>query len=535
MNSSNALTHQRLLKIPQTLNIWEGDRRKLMPDGLQLVNESNSVESEDYVLWVDGSEGELRAMNVVIDGSPLEAIVGALIEAIETPKDSSSLPFRPKKIVVRDREVFLYLKSIAKALKITLELVPELPLIDAIFEQFRAFRADPPSLISPMYGDFLLEKTAQLWRTAPWILFGDHQILEVELNQWGIGTVYVSILGNLGLEIGILAYRSLESLRVFRSKVGRRESLDEMEAAFLAQDCLFLNYEFEPFPIPHMVHFMDYSLVEPGFGVLDGSLRPFLDDNETLAFAIILEAIHRFVSKNRGQFTQGTFPEFTRRHKIPVPEIAGVASPVTVKVSTLPKLADEFMTMHYGDDDEDGEEDEARFDLRTDFVPASSLIVTTSLAWESIPIIRSYVQHHFPTQTPMAGEALPVMIIHTTAAKANALVKKIEKIGGLSGIGMCSGVDILGNGAELAILQSRSGILFFINEFSEESEEDKRVLGNWLRRSAESNNACGLIIAKGYKKGQKRGNPNPADMIALYEIHTFSAEEMGLEKLFQTM
>ena len=535
MNSSNALTHKRLLKIPQTLNIWEGDRRKLMPDGLQLVNESNLVESEDYVLWVDGSEGVLRAMNVVMDGSSLEAIVATLIEAIETPKDGSS-PSRPKKIVVRDREVFLYLKSIAKALKIILELVPELPIIDSIFEQFRAFRAGPPSLISPKYGDFLLEKTAQLWRTAPWIVFADHQILEVELNQWGIGTVYVSILGSLGLEIGILAYRSLESLRIFRSKVGRRASIQEMEAAFLAQDCLFLSYEFEAFSIPEMVHFMDYDNVEPEFGVLDGSLRPFLNDDEALAFAIILEAIHRFVSKNRGQFTQGVFPEFTRRHKIPVPEMAGVVSPLTVKVSTLPKVADELMSMDYPDDDgEDGDDDEARFDLRTDFVPPGSLIVTTALSWQSVPSIRSYVQHHFPTQTPMAGEALPVMIIHTTAAKANALVKKIEKMGGLSGIGMCSGVDILGNGAELAILQSRSGILFFINEFSEESEEDKRVLGNWLRRSAESNNACGFIIAKGYKKGQKRGNPNPADMIALYEIHTFSAEEMGLEKLFQTM
>ena len=144
MNSSNALTHQRLLKIPQTLNIWEGDRRQLMPNGLQLVNESNLEVIEEYVLWVDGGEGELRAMNLVHDEPCLEAIVGALIEAIEFPRDGS-LPSRPKKIVVRDREVFLYLKSISKALKITLELVPELPVIDVIFEQFQAFRANPPA------------------------------------------------------------------------------------------------------------------------------------------------------------------------------------------------------------------------------------------------------------------------------------------------------------------------------------------------------------------------------------------------------
>jgi hypothetical protein len=533
MKNSNALTHQRLLKIPQSLNVWEGDRRQLMPNGLQLVNESNSIQIEEYVLWVDGSEGELRSMNVVENESCLEAILGALIEAIEDPKDGS-LPSRPKKIVVRDREVFLYLKSIAKALKITLELVPELPIIDLVFEKFQAFRDDPPSLISPKYGDFLLQKAAKLWETAPWRLFGDHQILEIELNQWGVETVYVSMLGNLGLELGILAYRSLESLRTFRNKVGKRESLEEMEAAFLAQNCLFLNYEFEPSPILQRVQFMNYSNVEPEFGVLDGMMRPFLNDDETLAFAVILEAIHRFVSKNRGQFVQGKFPEFTRRHKIPVPEICGVASPVTVKVSTLPKLADDFMNTYHGDDGDD-DDDKIRYDLRTDFVPVGSLIVTTALAWQSIALIRLQVTHHSPTLAPMAGEALPVMMICTTAAKAKALVKKIEKIGGLSGIGMCSGVDIFGDGAELAILKSRSGILFFVNEFSETDEEDKRVLGNWLRRSAESNNACGLIIAKGYTKGQKRGNPAPKDMIAFYEIQTFSAEEMGLAKLFQTL
>jgi hypothetical protein len=496
------------------------------------VNESNSIQIEEYVLWVDGSEGELRSMHLVENESYLEAIVGALIEAIEDPKDGS-LPSRPKKIVVRDREVFLYLKSIAKALKIILELVPELPVIDVVFEQFQAFRADPPSLMSPKYGDFLLEKAAQLWKTAPWQLFGDHQILEIELNQWDIGTVYVSMLGNLGLEIGILAYRSLDALRTFRSKVGKRDSLEEMEAAFLAQDCLFLSYEFEPLPIPQMVQFMPYSDVEPSFGVLDGAMRPLLNDDETLALAVILEAIHRFVSKNRKQFDQRIFPEFTRRHKIPVPE-SGVASPVTVKVSTLPKLADELMNMYYEDSDND-DDDEIRHDLRNDFVPAGALVVTSSLAWQSLPHIRSQVAHHTPTQTPMAGEALPVMMICTTAASAKALVKKIKEIGGLSGIAMCPGVDAFGNRSELAILKSQSGIIFYVNQFSETDEKDKRVLGNWLRRSAETNNVCGLIIAKGYKKGQKPASPVLSDIIALYEIQTFSAEEMGLGELLQTM
>ena len=537
MSSLNAITRQRLVKIPQSLNVWEGDRRRLMPNGLQLVTESNPVEIEEYVLWVNGTEGELRSMNVVEPNSYLEAIVSTLLEAIETPQ-SGSLPARPKKIVVRDREIFLYLKSIAQALKITLELVPELPVIDLVFEKFQDFRADPPSLISLKYGDFLLQKAAQLWKTAPWQLFGDHQILEIELNQWGMGTVYVSMLGNLGLELGILVYRNLDSLRTFRSKVGKRESLEEMEAAFLAQNCLFLNYEFEPLPIPQMVQFLKYDDVEPEFGVLDGIMRPFLNDDETLALAVILEAIRRFVSKNRSQFVRGIFPEFTRRHKIPVPEICGVASPVTVKVSTLPKLADELINAYQGDnenDEDDGNDNDIGHELRNDFVPAGALIVTSSLAWQSMPHLRSQVKHHAPTQTPMVGEALPVMIICTTAAKAKALVKKIDEIGGLSGIAICPRVDAFGNQAEVAILESRSGILFFVNEFSETDKNDKRVLGNWLRRSAETNNVCGLIIAKGYKKGQKPGNPNLSDMIALYEIQTFSAEEMGIVKLLQTM
>jgi calcineurin-like phosphoesterase len=65
----------------------------------------------------------------------------------------------------------------------------------------------------------LTEKAYELWQDAPWELLSDHHILSIELNQWDVGTLYVSVMGMLGMEYGVLLYRSLDSLKRFRASV----------------------------------------------------------------------------------------------------------------------------------------------------------------------------------------------------------------------------------------------------------------------------------------------------------------------------
>jgi hypothetical protein len=150
MNLLPRTTQSRLKKIPQIPSVWEGDRRALslserMP---RATLEPNQESGGECVIWVDGSEGCVRSMEVVSPETGPEAMVRTLIRAIETPQ-SPARPARPKKIIVRDRETQFFLRGVLQDLDITIDYVPSLPLIDDLFRGFEAPRQFPP-LGSPL-------------------------------------------------------------------------------------------------------------------------------------------------------------------------------------------------------------------------------------------------------------------------------------------------------------------------------------------------------------------------------------------------
>jgi len=55
-------------------------------------------------------------------------------------------------------------------------------------------------------------------------------------------SAHASVMGMLGMEYGILLYRSEQSLKRFRASVlTEEESPEQLEEAFLKQDCLFFD------------------------------------------------------------------------------------------------------------------------------------------------------------------------------------------------------------------------------------------------------------------------------------------------------
>jgi hypothetical protein len=524
MSGLDAVTCRRLLKLPQSTDVWEGDRRSFLPSGLQLVKSSIPLESEHYVLWVNGTEGAIRSIGRVESASNMDAIVDLLVQAIESPPNADQKACRPRMIILRDRELYLYLQSIAQKLKIQLELLAELPVVDQVFEKFHEFRNDPPPLISPKYGDFLLQSAENLWETAPWVLLQDHQTLEVELNQWGLGTLYVTVLGNLGLDFGVLAYRSLESLKAFRAAAISQGNLAEMEAAFLGQNCLFLNYEFEESPLPWLSRLLPFSRVEPSFGSLDGKMIPFLSDDETIAFAVILEAIHRFIRQNRGKFFQGAFPSLTRRQKIVIPEIAGIKSPLTVKVSTMPQLAKTFIAEASAAElDEDPD-----WEIRQDLIPDQSFVSCTLESWDSLEALRSQAFYHQSATVKPLGDGFPVLVVQTTSvAKAKELVKEIRAAGGLLGIGFNPAIDPFGNDCLLGLLKMQDETMALFAEVDETDPDNALLVKNWRKRCKVTKNYCALLIAKG-NSGKTKGRPLITDTIGFFEVKALSEKDFDL-------
>jgi hypothetical protein len=129
-------------------------------------------------------------------------------------------------------------------LEITIEYVPDLPLIDELYRGFQEVVDSHIPDLPPDYVEPLRQKAFEIWQAAPWKFIEEHQILSIELNQSDVGTLYASVMGMLGMEYGILFYRSEESLKQFRASVlTDEESPEQLEEAFLKQDCLFLTFE----------------------------------------------------------------------------------------------------------------------------------------------------------------------------------------------------------------------------------------------------------------------------------------------------
>lgn len=533
MTAINRSTQRRLKQLHQIPSVWEGDRRSL--SGLTESSDLDIEGNGECIIWVDGVEGVVRAMEVVPPDIGPEATVRALLRAMEHPQ-SPARPARPQKIVVRDREMQFFLRGVLQDLDITIDYAPELPLIDELFRGFQEIASGRPPKLPPEYADLLVEKAYEIWQQAPWEFLSDHQIISIELNQWDLGTLYASVMGMLGMEYGILLYRSLDSLKRFRASVLAEESFEQMEEAFLGQDCLFVTFERgdddeDEYEEEEEIDLAELpaSEIQPNFGTihpLEG-MRPFLYEEEAIAVYVAIEALHRFVQASQQKLAGETLPAINKRYRIEIPEEAGAKQTISVNVATMPELALELFEMTELAEDED-DTDEVSLPLRDDLVPKGSFRSLGMMPWEKLELLRSSVDYYQSQEVTHSGDEMPVILIQTTRPKAKAIIENIQAAGGLKGICFNPGEDPLeGDSYDLGILQTEDGSLYLFGEFMEDDPVHVAARKKWDQRCKKNHGYCGLIIAKGLT-GASRGNPQLRDMMALFEGRSLSAKELGL-------
>jgi hypothetical protein len=537
MTALNRSTRRRLQKLQQVPSVWEGDRRCL-PAALNTHSPVELLEhGGDCVLWVDGSQGMVRAMDIVPAEAGPEVIVRTLLQAMEYPQGAAK-PARPQKVLVQDREIQFFLRGALQDLGITIDYVPELPLIEEIFRSLQDVVSIEPPQLPPQYEASLLEKAHQIWDDAPWELLGDHQIIAIQLNQWDIGTLYASVMGLLGMEYGILLYRSVDSLRQFRQQMLADKSLEQMEAAFLRQDCLFLTFEAGSDATnededPDLAN-LPLSEIQPMFGNLHPmeGLRAFLHDEEAIAVLVALEALHRFFQRHRTRLTGEEFPVISSRYRIPIPQEDGSQQQVSVKVETLPDLADELLEM--GDlTEEDSLDNLLAFPmqapiLRDDLFPQDAYFSLGMMPWSVVEQLRQTVKWYQSGEVTQAGDGLPIVLIQTSQPKAKALVEALQSAGGVEAIYFNPGEDpINGDRYDLGILKTNNGELHLFSEFFEDDPVHIKARQKWDQRSKKTKGWCGLVIARGLK-GASRGNPQLKDLLGLFEVRSRSASDLNM-------
>jgi hypothetical protein len=544
MTALNRSTRRRLLQLRQVPSVWEGDRRVLSPD-MALSRESGTGGQGECIIWVDGSEGLVRAMDVVTEDTGPEAIVRTLLQAMEYPH-SSTQPARPQKIIVCNREIQFFLRGALQGLEIVVDYAPELPLIDEIFRGLQNGIQGrppelPPELLQPM-----MAATRSIWLDAPWEVLDEEKIISIEMNYEDVGTLYVSALGMLGMEYGLLLYRSLDSLRTFRERVLSADSSPEaLERAFLEQDCLFVTFDEddddldedldeEPENESSAIEAFHNELgVRPSFGNLHPleGMRPVLYEEEASTMLLALQAFHRFFSQHAKKIANQDFPELTSRYRLADPN--DPTQKIAVKVSSMPALASELAAMVEASVDEDDEDFDGMPILRNDLIPTDVFYSLGAMPWETLELLRASVKFHQKPDVEFSKSAdgFPVVLIQTSRPKATELVEGIKAAGGVKGIGFNSGEDpISKEHYDLGILQVNNGDLHLFGEFDESDPIHIQARRKWDQRCKKTKGYCGLVIAKG-SKGAAKGNPQLGDMVALYEVRAISDRELGLGPL----
>jgi hypothetical protein len=543
MTAISPSTQRRLQQLPQLPNVWEGDRRYVA----ELVTAADLEDNENHrelIVWVDGIDCVVRSMQVVSATMGKEAIVRALIEAMEAPQ-SPAQPARPQKIIVRDRQLQFYLRGVLQDLGIVIEYVAELPVVDELFHRF----ADMASARSPKlprrYLDLLKTAAREIWDLAPWSMLADYEAISIELNQWDIQKFYVSVMGMLGMEYGVLLYRSVESLQRFREMALNEDESIQMESAFLSQDCIFVTFDALVPNLERELGTLGAEEIVPNFGNIHPmeGMRPFLYEEEAIATYVALVALKEFIAAFSQQLLADELPQLTKTIQVPIPDpqaaeptlrLSGTEPPLRrserITVETLPELSQELLKIHLALG-EDNEFDPLELQIREDLIPDRAFISLGVMPWDRVETIRRSGAYHQPSAVQPLGEGLPIILIQTTRPKAREIIDRIQQAGGLQGICFNPGEDPIGGDTfDLGILQLADGEMQLFGEFYHESAIHIEARKKWNQRSKKTQGYCGLLIAQGLT-GKARGNPGIRDTIALLETKSLSNDDLGLGTL----
>lgn len=531
MATLHSTTIRRLLKLPKSNTVWEGDRRNL--DDFTLTEEGEE-NHRDCIIWVDGSEGMVRGMEMVSANVGMEAVVRTLLRAMEVPQGYGK-PCRPQRIVVRDREIQFFLRGVLQELDIKVDHVSDLPLIDTLFQGLAETHDERPPLLPQKYEKPLLKIAQEIWENPPWDILDDSEIITVELKNWEMDTLYISVMGMLGTEYGVLLYRSFESLKTFRSQMFQGESMEELETAFLQQDCWFLNYQLPEDADDENIDEISAYEVDSHFGSVNPyeGLRPFLGEEEAAVVYIALKALQRFIKGHEDQLEIQFDEKLKKQYNITLPPTVQPPKTAKVIVATNPELEEELIELLDTEDTEDDDdiEDFTEFSspIKEDLVPKDSFLSLGMIPWETIEQMRNNEKLVYqPVGLVDQGDGMPVVLIQTSLPKAKEMINQIQDTGGITGIGFNIGEDSTTNTVyDLGIIQTLNGELYLFGEFEEEDPTHVNARQQWEKRCQQTKGHCGLIIARGLK-GASSGQPQLRDMMALFEAKALSAEELGL-------
>ncbi len=521
-------TLKRLRKIKQSPIIWEGARCSVPvpPRPHMFANvipiTAKNRDAPEYVLWADATSGTIRSMCMVEPNSGSEVLVRSLLQAIERPQ-SNCPPLRPQKIVVNDRESQFYLRGILHELDITVEFAETLPLIEEILYTLGEQSENIPDPIPLHLAPNLYRQANALWDLAPWEYLNDYHVIKIKIDRWDIDSFYLTVIGRMFLQKGLIFYHNLESIQKFRLCALQEMEDSSIANAFLSQDCIFMmfdpDYETSE-EIKHLIHSFGWRTKThyPSLGVfhpLEGE-RTFLQEEEVLALTVALESLVQFFTQHKKSFRIGVFPELQASY-IPTT----VPEPSPVEITTLVEESRGIISLT-------GEYDEESF-IKRYIIPKNSLLQLTFVDPESLEGLRSVAQYRVlkEKKTKTKEGPRPIILIQNSKPLITQLIKDFAEEGNLEGISFVPTEET----GELGLFITGNGNFHLFEELYQQDDRSS-IFKHWKQECQESK-SCVVILAMGIR-GKTRGNPKPNHILAYYEIDYISQEKLD-SKIFANL
>ncbi|BAQ62038.1 hypothetical protein GM3708_2444 [Geminocystis sp. NIES-3708] len=542
MTSLPETTKHRLKRIPQIPHVWEGDRRSIM--GMMENLETDLVDHGECIIWVDGSEGFVRSMDVMNIKTGPEAMVRTLLKAIENPHNPAK-PARPQKIVVKDRELQFFLRGALQGLDIIVDYQSELPLLDELWQNFQSIHTDSNENISPELSE-ALEKIAisEIWDQQPWHSLSEEEIIKIDINHWNVDSLYACVMGMLGQEFGVILYRSLDSMKKFRQQViDLADSADEgeLEAIFLQQDCWFVNFSQED---GENFYSKGDNFSENNIGAIFGSIhpyegiRPLREEEEVYPVYLAIQALGRFLRECEEELSEQEIDFISKEYtlNIPLEDLW-----LKINVSTTPELTKELEELFGDEDDEDDyyfeEEDEP--EINDTLIPEGTLVSFSKMEASLFNSLQGNSSSNIPLKTfekiknKASKSFFPVIILQTTRPKAQTIIEELIEEDGVLNVTFNEGYDPYKEvNYTLGILQTLEENFYIFAQIQHDHEDDNFIkqLNEWREYVAKFYGYCGIVIAMG-AKGSSRGNPQPKDILHLFYGELIDREKLGFGKL----
>lgn len=195
----------------------------LRTDASVTIGEEDEKEGAQLIVWIARhsvlpGQPQPRALSLIDADAPLEAIVDTFVDAVLPEENKNLAPILPGHVEVADEATVKLLRTALAPLKIEVALANDLGLLDTIA---RRLLNDVQRHLVPMpLWDAPVETmrdlyaaAANFYRREPWTVLHDIPPVTVEINRYGIDTLYLMVLFDLDSEgnRGIIAYRSLEA------------------------------------------------------------------------------------------------------------------------------------------------------------------------------------------------------------------------------------------------------------------------------------------------------------------------------------